>query len=135
MKDKYETLGLLLADVGGELAQIVGGDPDGIYVYAEAGDGWIGISVYKDEGDVVRYFDPSSELTDMLLEAWNAEEPAKRWSVMEYEVNGTKFDVRFKFPDEVDVKSFADDDRRDSALKRRFGDKPVIYPPWPHAQD
>jgi hypothetical protein len=49
---------------------------------------------------------------------------------MEYEVHGTKFDVRFKFPDEVDVETY-DADRRRTALKNHFGDKPVIYPPPP----
>ena len=54
----------------------------------------------------------------------------KRWSVMEYEICGTKFDAQFRFPDEVDVESF-DVDRREVALKKRYGDKPIIYPPPP----
>jgi hypothetical protein len=55
---------------------------------------------------------------------------------MEYEIKGTKFSAEFKFPHEVDVESF-DEDRREIALKKRFGDKPVIYPPEPapHPQD
>lgn len=132
--DKYDLLGPRYADIGGELAKIVGGTPDGVYLYAEAGDNWFGYSIYKDEGEVVRYFPPSSELGDLISDAWHAEEPDKRWAVMEYEVEGTKFDARFRFPDEVDVESF-DEDRREIALKKRFGDKPVIYPPWPETQD
>ena len=49
---------------------------------------------------------------------------------MEYEVLGTKFSAKFKFPVEVDVESF-DVDRREEALKRRYGDKPIVYPPVP----
>jgi hypothetical protein len=79
---------------------------------------------------VVRYYDPSTELSDLIDETWLAEVPDKRWAVMEYEIRGTKFDVQFKFPDEVKVESF-DVDRREIALKKRYGDKPVVYPPWP----
>jgi hypothetical protein len=131
-KDKYEALGPLYGDVGGELANIVGGDPDGAFLYAEAGEGWLGASVFKDEGMQVRYFDPSRRLCDLLFDAWETESPnpSMRWSVMEYQITGTKFDVQFRFPDEVAVKSF-DGDRREGALKKRFGDKPVIYPPPP----
>jgi hypothetical protein len=130
-KDKFDKLGPLFADIGGEVAQIVGGNPDGAYVYAEAGDGWYGVSVFKDEGEIVRYYDPSSELDDLIYEAWLTEESGKRWAVMEYEIKGTKFDAQFKYPEEVDVESF-DEDRREIALKKRYGNKPVIYPPWPH---
>jgi hypothetical protein len=129
-ENKYDVLGPLYADIGGELADIVGGDPDGTFLYAEAGEGWLSSGIFKDEGAAIRYFRPTSELTDLLLEAWNTEEPDKRWAVMEYEIKGTKFDVRFKFPDEVVVGDF-DPDRKEAALKNHFGDKPVLYPPWP----
>lgn len=128
--DKYDALGPLLADVGGEIADIVGGDPQGAYLYAEAGEGWVGAGVFKDEGESVRYFDPSSELIELLLKAWNAEEADKRWAVMEYEIKGTKFDANFQFPDEIDPKE-SEIQRRPRALKRRYGDKPIIYPPSP----
>jgi hypothetical protein len=129
--DKYDKLGPLFADIGGEIAQIVGGDPDGAYLYAEAGEGWYGASVYRDEGEAVRYFDPSDELSDLIYEAWLTEDPDKRWSVMQFEIRGTKFDASFQYPDEVNVESFAADDRREKALRKHFGDKPVIYPPLP----
>ena len=129
-KDKFEILGPLLSDIGGELAEIVGGDPDGVYLYAEAGEGWVGPSVFKVEGNSIRYYDGSPELSDLLLELRNTEAPGKRWAVMEYEVKGTKFDAQFKYSEEVDVEDF-DEDRREIALKKRYGDKPVIYPPWP----
>jgi hypothetical protein len=130
---KYEVLGPILADVGGELTEIAGGNPDGVYLYVEAGEGWVGPSVFKDDGDVVRYYDGTPELSELLLKAWKAEAPNKRWAVMEYEINGTTFDVQFQFPDEVNQNE-TEMDRRPRALKRRFGDKPVIYPPWPREQ-
>jgi len=129
--DKFEVLGPLWAEIGGELAHIVGGEPDGAFLYAEAGEGWVGAAIFKDEGTSVRYFTPSSELTDLLWEAWNAEEPGKRWAAMEYEIEGTKFDVNFQFPNEINSEE-TEMDRRPRVLERRFGDKPVIYPPPPN---
>lgn len=128
--DKLDRLGPMLSDIGGELAQIVGGHPDGTLLYVEAGQGWVGAGIFKEEGANVRYFDPSSGLTDLLLDVWNTEEPDKRWAVMEYEIRGTKFDVQFRFPDEIDPDE-SEEERRPRALKKRFGNKPVIYPPWP----
>lgn len=129
-EDKFEKLGPMFGAVGVEAATIIGGDPDGLYLYVEVGKGWIESSVFRDEGDVVRYYSASSDLNDVIMEAWEAEVLAKRWAVMEYEVQGTKFDVQFRFPDEVDVESF-EVDRREEALKRRYGDKPILYPPVP----
>ena len=134
-KDKFETLGPLYAELGGELAKIVGGNPDGTFVYAEAGEGWLGASVFKDDGDLVRYFDPSARICQLLRRAREFEnpEPKMRWSVMKYGINGTTFVTNFAYPDEVEVESF-DLDRREAALKEHFGNKPVIYPPPPNLQ-
>lgn len=129
-EDKFERLGPMFSAIGEEAAAIVGGDPDGVYIYVEVGDRWIGPSLFKDEGDVIRYYDPTSDLSDLIMEAWEAEDPDKRWSVMEYEIRGTTFDVQFRFPDEVDVESF-EVDRREETLKRRYGERPVVYPPVP----
>jgi hypothetical protein len=128
-----EKLGPLLSSIGEHLAAEIGGDPNGIFLYVEVGDRWISVNVFRDDGDVVRYYRHGSGLTDVIWDFWKAPEPAKRWAVMEYEITGTKFDAKFKYPEEVDVESF-DTDRREIALKRRFGDKPVIYPPPPAGQ-
>ena len=130
MINKYEVLGPAYADIGGELAEIVGGSPDGVYLYAEAGDRWYSYAVFKDEGDKLRYYDPTRELGDLIQAAWLSEEPDKRWAVMEYEIKGTKFYAQFKFPDEIDVEN-RDIDHREFALRNRYGEKPVIYPPLP----
>lgn len=127
---KYDELGPIFADIGGELAVMVGGDPDGTFLYAEGGEGWMASGVFKEDDKVVRYFRPTRELGDLLLKAWNAEERGKRWAVMEYVIEGTKFDVQFLFPDEIDPEE-SEVERRPRALKRRFGDKPVDYGPSP----
>jgi hypothetical protein len=130
VEDRIDKLGHMLSEIGGLAAEDAGGDPDGLYLYVEVGDRWISSSLFKDNGDSIQYFDVSSELSDLIYEFWQAEDRDKRWAVMEYETKGTKFDAKFKYPEEVDVESF-DDDRREIALKKRYGDKPIIYPPWP----
>jgi len=129
-EDKFDILSALLNEIGGEIAEIVGGDPAGTYLYAEAGEGWIGSSLFKDEGSAVRYYDTTEELDELLLEFRMTEGRGKRWAVMEYEIKGTKVDAQFMYSEDVDVEDF-DEDRREIALKKRYGDKPVIYPPWP----
>src|SRR3546814_9906034 len=92
----FRSLGPLMNEIGQELAEIVGGDPNGVFLYAEIGEGWNGPSVFKDEGDVVRYYNSASEiLSDLLFESWYAasEDPIKRWSVMEYDVKDGEFSV------------------------------------------
>jgi hypothetical protein len=132
-EDKFDRLGPLLGAIGEEVAADLGGNADGAYLYVEVGDRWISVNLYRDEGDVVRYFRHGPELTEALWRAWEAENPDSmmRWSVMEYEINGIKFDAKFRYPDEVDVESY-DSDRREAALKKHFGEKPVIYPPPPN---
>ena len=70
-------------------------------------------------------------MSDLLFDLWHAEsdDENKRWSVMEYAIEGGKFEAAFKYPDEVDVSGEPDDERRQAALRARFGDKPVVYPP------
>jgi hypothetical protein len=132
--DKWDILGPLMNEIGSELVHIVGGDPDGIFLYVEMGEGWISPSIFRDEGNVVRYHDDDGEvLTDLLWDAWYAESDEggiKRWSIMEYDIKDGKFDASYKYPDEINVETFSME-RRQAALRARFGDKPVVYPPMP----
>lgn len=133
--DKLDVLGPLMNEIGLELVETVGGDPNGVFLYVEIGEGWVDISIFKDEGEVVRWHNPrKTNLADLLREAWylEPEGPNMRWSVLEYTVIDKKFEVSMKYPEEVNVEVYDDDDvRRQSALRARFGDKPVVYPPPP----
>jgi len=131
-EDRFDKIGPLLAAIGQEAAIIVGGNPDGLFIYAEIGDQWISVDVFRDQGEKVRLFDHGHEFTDLFWDLWEADDPEKRWAVMEYRVDGTKFSVEFQFPSEVDVESM-DLDQREIALRKRYGDKPVIYPPIPES--
>ena len=118
-------------EIGQELADIAGGNPEGVYLYVEIGQGWVSPNVFKDDGKSVLWLDfDDAELDDLLFEAWRLEPEGKRWSVMEYEIRGGKFEVSFKYPEEVDVESM-DPDNREKALHARYGDKPIVYPPPP----
>jgi len=129
-KDEFDALGPLLSEIGQEISDTIGGDSDGVFFYVEVGEGWARPSIFKDEGDIVRFYYPlDPALSDIVFDIWYTEsDEAKRWSVMEYVITDGKFQVSFKYPEEVDVTE-PDTDRRDAALQARFGDKPVIYPP------
>jgi len=132
-EDKLDKMGPLLSSIGEQVANDLEGDPNGIYLYVEVGDRWMSVNVFRDEGDVVRNYPSHPELTDLLWKLWKLENRDRkmRWAVMEYEIRDDKFDAEFAYPDQVDVESY-DVDRREIALRKRFGDKPIIYPPMPN---
>jgi signal peptidase I len=101
-------------------------DFDGTFLYVEAEEGRFGQSLFKDVGDKVIYRDGSSELTDKIIEVWEAEEPDKRWTVMHMTINAETFDASFGF-DEMFDENDPGFDHREVAIRERFGDKPVDY--------
>lgn len=128
-KDRFDTFGPLLNEIGGALAEIADGDPEGVFLYVEIGKGWIQPSAYKEESGAVHWLEcAGSPLLDLIEQGWRSEPEERRWSVMEYSIKDSKFAAVFKYPDEVNVESF-DEDRREKVLRARYGDKPVIYPP------
>lgn len=134
-KERFEALGQVYTDIGIEGAAIVGGDPDGLFIYIEVQDYSVYGAVFKDEGEQVRFFSPGDILFELALDAWEAVPEDQRWLVMEYDVKGRAFNVNFVYPEEVNPEEDASD-RRQAALDRRYGDKPVIYPPIPdHFQE
>lgn len=130
-QDKFDVLGPIYAAIGEEAAAIVKEPTDGLYLYAEAGEGYSGGGIFVDEGQAVRYYDPTSELCDLILQAWEAEGPDEKWELMEYEIAGNSFDAKLIYPNEIDH-DLSISELRDVFLQRRFGDKPVIYPPVPN---
>jgi hypothetical protein len=129
--DNLDELGPLMNEIGQALADLADGDPEGVFLYVEIAEGWVSASVFKDDGETVRYLDTDEPgFSDLLFAAWYASPEGKRWSVMEYDIKDGRFEVSFKYPEEVDVE-VVDDERRQAALRARYGDKPVIYPPPP----
>jgi len=124
----FKFLGPLYNEIGVRIMGDIGGDPDGVFLYAEAGDGWVEASIFKDMGSFVQYYSPSGELCDLIIEAWEAEAPDKRWATMSYEINAGAFDTALDYPEDInpDDSSF---ERSERILKQRYGDKPIRYPP------
>ena len=130
-KDKYDILGPLMNEIGQELANIAGGDPEGIFLYVEITPDWVSPSVFQDDGKVVRYLDSDqSDLEDIVRQAWYTEPEGRRWSVMEYAVKDGAFDAKFKYPEEVDVEAL-DGERLEARLRARYRGRPILYPPPP----
>lgn len=128
--DKFATFATLYNEIGRELGRITGGDPDGAYLYAEVEEGATGGGVFKDEGKQVRYYDPSWPLLDLLDDLWHAEDPDKRWRAMEFSVTGNEVHATFVFPEDF-RSDHSTNERRQAALRTRYGNKPIIYPPIP----
>ncbi|RYG35035.1 MAG: hypothetical protein EON93_07170 [Burkholderiales bacterium] len=126
-------LGPLMNQLGQMLADVADGDPEGVFLYVEIAEGWVSASVFKDDGKTIRYLDTEEpDFSNLLFDIWYAAPRDKRWSVMEYDIKDGRFEVSFKYPDEVNVEVAFDGDRREDALRARYGDRPVIYPPPPY---
>ena len=116
---KYEEIGRLVAED-------VRADPEGTYLYAEAGEGWVEVSIFKDLGESLIYREGSHDLCWALLDVWEAEEPDKRWSALHYVISDGKFEVSFDYWEAIDPEE-SSLDRRERAIRERFGDKAVDY--------
>jgi hypothetical protein len=127
-----------IADSGpllNRLGQVLAGDQrnpsGGTLLHASIGSGWISISIFEDRGKDVLYVDPDYDLfQNTLYDLWKLEEEGKRWEELDYLILGGKFDAAFFYPEEIDPEE-EPLDRRDRIVKRYFGDKPIVYPPWP----
>jgi hypothetical protein len=118
----------LLVRIGQELASMIGKNPDGAYSYTEVREMWMGPSAYHDEGNRVVYYDPSREFCDAIWDLWYEQEAGLRWGAMRYEIADGEFSVEFDYPDQFDPNE-DENDREARALKARYGDKPIYYPP------
>jgi hypothetical protein len=120
--------GSLLERIGQMIAEVLpDGDPEGAFMYAEAGDQWVEAGIFKDLGEKVLYRDPSGALVKAILELWDAEPGRERkWSVLKYQLSQGSFSADFDYPNDLDPKE-SSVERRPRVLVARFGDKPVDY--------
>jgi|SRR6188768_3775131 len=119
----------LLNEIGQLLAEDTAYPLDGTLLYAELDSNFVAPSIYKDCGDHILYRSPDLDrLGDALLDLWEAEDPDKRWTEIEYIIRDGKFDATFTYPDEIDPEEDRWD-RRDRAVARHFGTKRIVYPP------
>ena len=119
--------GARLNEIGNLLAQDTDYPLDGTFLYVEADWGWADISIFKDLGASLLWRDPMDGLCEALLDLREAEVPDKRWSTMQFCITGEKFDAAFTYgPLDPEVSAL---NRREIILRRRYGNKPVVYPP------
>lgn len=118
----------LLARIGQALANMIDGDPNGAFAYVEVREMWMAPSAFHDEGNRVVYFSTSHEFDEAVDDLWHAKDVGLRWEAMRYEIVDGQFAVEFDYPDQLDIDESCDD-RRERALKTRYGDKLIYYPP------
>lgn len=125
----------LLNEIGQLLAE------DGEYplnstlLYAQLDRSMVGESIFKELDNEILYRRPIIEgLPYALLDLWEAQEGDDRWVEMEYLVRNGAFEVVYIYPDEIDPEEDVVE-RRARAVRRHFGEKPIVYPPWPPEDD
>lgn len=100
-------------------------------LYAQLDHNMIGESIFKELGNQLLYRWPINErLPYALLEFWEAQDGCDRWSELEYVLRENMFEVAYFYPDEIDLQEDVIE-RRERALRRHFGEKPIVYPPLP----
>ncbi|WP_231731988.1 hypothetical protein [Sphingomonas sp. CCH5-D11] len=104
-------------------------------LYAQLDRNMVGESIFKELGNQILYRRPVIEgLPYALLDLWEAQEGEDRWAEMEYLLRDGKFEIVYIYPDEIDAEEDLVE-RRARAVRQHFGEKPIVYPPWPPEDD
>ncbi len=120
----------LLAEIGSLLMADEEYPSEPTLLYAQLDVGMIGESIFKKIDDHFLYRRPLNErLSDALIELWEAQDGNYWWSELEYVVRDGRFEVAYFYPHEIDPEEDVIE-RRERALHRHFGEKPIIYPPF-----
>lgn len=107
--------------------------PDGprtFFLYAEAARAVSDASVYQEFADRTVWIEPSLELHNMLHQLWDIADDDKKWGTLTLTIDGDRFAAHFAYVIHLDVEDDLHDYREDALLKR-YGNKPIIYPPEP----
>jgi len=104
-------------------------------LYAQVDRNMVGESIFKELGNQILYRWPViDELPYALLDLWGTQEGDDRWIEMEYLVRDGRLEVAYIYPDEIDPEEDVME-RRARSARRHFGEKPIVYPPWPSEDD
>lgn len=129
-----EEMNRLLAKIGQLLAEDRSYPLDETLLYARVEEGMAAPSIFKNLGNQILYREPDlSPLCDALFDLWYAEDPDKRWAELEYVVRDATFTATYGY-DKIDPEEDTFE-RRDRVVRRHFGDKPIVYPPWEDDDD
>ncbi len=125
----------LLNEIGRLLAEDSEYPFEPTLLYAQLDHNMIGESIFKELGNQILYRWPVVErLPYALLDLWEMQEGDERWMEMEYLIRDGRFEVAYIYPDAIDPNEDVIE-RRERSILRHFGEKPIIYPPWPPEDD
>ena len=122
-----EEMGKLLSRIGQLVAKTLGKVPDEVFVFIRAADQLSGGAIFENLPEQVIYHDFGHDVHDTILELWDAAPADKKWSMLLYDIKDGRFDAEFLYTDDLEDEWDSLDYRQD-ALRKRYGDKPVIYP-------
>lgn len=125
----------LLSEIGRLLAEDREYPFEPTLLYAQLDRNMIRASIFKELGNQVAYRWPINErLSYALLDLWEMQKGEDRWMEMEYLVHDGRFEIAYIYPDAIDPNEGVVE-RRERSVRRHFGEKPIIYPPWPPEDD
>ena len=125
----------LLNEIGALLAEDREYPLDGTLLYAVLDRNVVSPSIFKELGNQILYRWPDLDrIGRALLDLWKTQDTHNRWVEVEYLIRHGRFDVTYTYPDEIDPNEDSTE-RRDHVVRRYFGDKPIVYPPWPPEDD
>jgi hypothetical protein len=122
-----ESLAQVLAEIGDRKNSKV-------LLYAEAGPGWAGGSIFFARPDTIVWNSPGDvAISAIVRRLWASAPVGKKWRGMTMLVEGKRFRTEFDYgegwsPDEDEG------DRREPIVRAHFGDKPIYYPPLEGAE-
>ena len=122
-----EEMGKLLNQIGQQVANFLGKVPDDVFVFIHAADQMSSGAIFENLPEQVISREFGNETHDTILELWDAAPPDKKWSMLLYDIKDGRFDAEFLYTEDLEDEWDSLDYRQD-ALRKRYGDKPVIYP-------
>ena len=111
---------------------IISAAPDGpcvFFLYVEAARNVCEPSLFQEYEDHALYIDLDWEQFSLIYELWNQADEKNKWGTMLYYLSDKQFTVEFDYNRRLDVEDDLHDYRGD-ALRERFGDKRILYPPF-----
>lgn len=105
-----------------------------VLLYAEAGQAWVGGSIFVSYPDRIAWLDVhEDDPLDIVLRLWEVMPSDKKWRGMTMFLDGDNFRTELDYgegwsPDEDEG------DRREPIVRAYFGDKPIYYPPLEGAE-
>jgi hypothetical protein len=104
-------------------------------LYAQLDHNVVGESIFKELGNQILFRWPMNQrLLYALLELWEAQDGKEWWTELEYVLRAGTFEVAYFYPDEIDPNEDVVE-RREAAVRRHFGEKPIVYPPLPSDEE